>query len=87
MAMRRERDLGAKSLFAIGNVGKIKSTCLVAGSRVRITHEPREGNPADPGIRRLPRDDLALLAALADDAFTDMVRNTDIKTEPISAIC
>lgn len=80
--MRRERDLGAKSLFAIGNVGKIKSTCLAAGSRVRITHEPREGNPAHSGIRRLPRGDLTLLAALADDAFTGMVRNADIEAEP-----
>jgi hypothetical protein len=85
-AMRRERDVGAKSAFAVGNVGKLKSIALVNDSRVRITHEPRKGNPAHSGIRRLPRDDLTLLAALADDAFTEMVENADVPAEGIGGV-
>lgn len=77
-AMRKSRDIGAKSAFAIGNVGKIKHTCLAHGAKIRIVYEPEENNPAHSGIRRLPRDDLILLEALANDAFADMVKNADI---------
>jgi hypothetical protein len=81
-AMRRARKAGGQSAFAIGNVGKIKDTCLKQGYRVRIVHEPNDNEPAHSAIRRLPRDDLTLLAALADDAFVEMVRNTDISVQP-----
>jgi hypothetical protein len=81
-ALRNSRKAGAKSAFAIGNVGKIKATCAVHGSKVRVLHEPKEGEPAHSGIRRLPRDDLILLAALAEDVFAEMIRNSSIPTEP-----
>jgi hypothetical protein len=79
-----ERPLGAKSAFAIGNVGKVKEACQTAGSRVRIVHEPDEPiNPAHAGIRQLPRDDLSLLEALAADAFAERVHNADIPVKPL----
>jgi hypothetical protein len=81
-AMRKTRDVGTKSAFGIGNVGKIKETCLIHGAKVRIVHEPEDNNAAHAGIRRLPNDDLILLEALAQDAFTEMVRNVDIHTQP-----
>lgn len=77
-AMRRARSAGTKSAFAIGNVAKIKDTCLKHGFKVRIVHEPKDNEPAHSAIRRLPPDDLTLLAALAEDAFSEMIRNTDI---------
>jgi hypothetical protein len=73
---------GGKSRYAIGNVGKIKEVCERNGARVRITHEPENNNPGHAGIRRMPRDDWTLLAALADDAFTGMVDNATIPVEP-----
>jgi hypothetical protein len=73
-----ERPLGAKSGFAIGNVAKVKQTCQAAGSRVRIVHEPVTNNPGHAAVRRLPRDDMSLLDALATDAFTEAVNNSDI---------
>jgi hypothetical protein len=77
------RPLGAKSAFAIGNVGKVKEICQKAGSRVRIVHEADDPkNRAHSGIRRLPRDDLILLESLATDVFTDRVNNTDIPLKP-----
>jgi hypothetical protein len=72
---------GGMSRYAIGNVAKIKEVCSANNARVRITHEPEEKNPGHSGIRRFPRDDLTLLAALADDAFTDMVENAAIPLE------
>lgn len=74
--------VGAKSAFAIGNVGRIKETCLAREARVRIVHEPEDDDPAHSAIRRLPRDDLTLLAALADEAFSEMVRNADVPRQP-----
>jgi hypothetical protein len=40
--------------------------------------EPKDDWPAHAGIRRLPRDDLDLLEALATDAFTEIVLNETI---------
>lgn len=76
--MRKVMTVGAKSAFAIGNVGTIKETCLAREVRVRIVHEPEDDDPAHSAIRRLPREDLTLLAALAEEAFPKMVRNSDI---------
>jgi hypothetical protein len=73
-----DRGIGKKSAFGIGQVQQIKTTCLSAGARVRIVHEPEDGNPAHAAIRRLPRDDLALLQALADDVFVDLVQNSSV---------
>ena len=81
-AMRKARDIGGKSAFGIANVGKIKETCLACGVKVRIVHEPKDNEPAHAGCRRLPKDDLILLEALAQDAFTQMVQNADIPAQP-----
>ena len=77
-----ERPLGAKSAFAIGNVGMVKDICQKAGSRVRIVHEPEPQNPGHSAVRRLPRDDLSLLDALAADVFAERVDNSDIPPKP-----
>jgi hypothetical protein len=81
-ALRNSRKAGAKSALAVGNVGAIKATCAIRSCKVRVLHEPKEGEPAHAGIRRLPRDDLILLAALADDVFADMIPNSLIPSEP-----
>jgi hypothetical protein len=76
---RATRDkVGAKSAYGIGNVRRVKEVCDSNGARVRIVYEPDAANPAHAGIRRLPRDDLSLLAALATQAFVELVRNTQI---------
>jgi len=71
--------VGKKSAFGIANVKKIKDTCsAVAGVRVRVVYEPSKNNPTHSGIRRLPRDDLTLLDALAEDAFGELVKNSSV---------
>ncbi len=74
--------VGRKSAFGIGNVGRIKEICRTSGINVRILHEPEPNNPSHSSIHRLPREDQALLEALAADAFVDLVRNADIPDEP-----
>lgn len=85
LALRNSRKAGAKSAFVIGNVGKIKAACTIHGCKVRVLHEPKEGEPAHASIRRLPRDDLILLAVLADDVFADMIHNSSVPSEPKQA--
>jgi hypothetical protein len=76
------KPLGAKSAFAIGNVAEVKETCHAFGNRVRVVHEPEPNNPGHSAIRQLLRDDLSLLEALAADAFTERVSNSDIPPKP-----
>lgn len=68
----------SKALLAIGNVGKIKSSCAEAGYQVRVTHEPTKNSPSHSGIRRLPIDNDELLDALAAEVFTDTISIVDI---------
>jgi hypothetical protein len=48
---------------------------------VRIVYEPKANEPAHSAIRRLPRDNMTLLAALAEDAFAEMVKDVDVPRE------
>jgi hypothetical protein len=75
---RETIKVGTKSAFGIGNVAKIKEICRGNGSSVRIVYEPTDDNPSHSGIRRLPRDDLSLLEALAADAFVELLQNSAI---------
>jgi hypothetical protein len=75
---RRTLNVGTKSAFGIGNVARIKEVCRARGASVRIVYEPEDDNPSHAGIRRLPRDDVILLDALAADAFLEMIHNAAI---------
>ena len=77
-AVRKTRNVGSKSAFAIGKVGKIKETCLSRSYKIRIVHEPKEGECSHSAIRRLPLDDFNLLSALAEDAFNERIMNSEI---------
>lgn len=77
-AIRASRNIGKKSAFGIGNVGKVKAICHEYDTRTRIVYAPGNNNPAHSEIRYLPRENLALFLAIAEDAFIDMVLNADI---------
>jgi hypothetical protein len=68
----RNSDLtvGSKAQFAVGQVANIRS--LVEDyypKKLRIIHEPEEDNDAHVSIRHWPRDDLRMLALLAEDPW------------------
>jgi hypothetical protein len=75
---RQTITVRTKSAFGIGNVAKIKEICRASGASARVVYEPTDNNPSHSAIRRLPRDDLSLLEALAADAFVELVQNTAI---------
>lgn len=59
-------------VFAMGNVGKIKSICKAAGNPVRVVHEPSKKNPAHAAIRRLQDAEAVIFDQLAHEAFGDL---------------
>lgn len=69
---------GGKSAFAIGGVGPIKQTCVDKGHKIRIIHAPEDDNKAHAELRQLPRDDVALLEALACVTWAEVVFNSAV---------
>ena len=67
-----------KSGFAIGQVGAIKATCEQYSAKIRIIHAPMDDNKAHSEVRQLPRDNVALLEALAASSWSELVMNADI---------
>ena len=57
--------------FTTGNVGKVHEVCRRCQEDIRIVHEPSRNNTGHSGIYRLPRDNVDLLAMLANEVFTD----------------
>ena len=78
-SLRTTKPIGEKTAFGIGNVGKIKEICSQNAAVVKIVYAPTDGNPSHSVIRHLPKDDLSLLAAMATDAFCELVLNADIE--------
>lgn len=77
--MRVIKNIGKTSAFGIGNVGNIKNISKKNGAVVKIVYAPNDGNPSHSLIRRLPEDNSFLLEALANDAFSERVLNSDIE--------
>jgi hypothetical protein len=78
--IRQIRKVGKTSAFAVALAGKVREICAAAGhSGIRIVHEPLDDWPSHAGIRRIPRDDLVLLEALATEAFTQMLPNQSVR--------
>ena len=76
---RSTMNVRPKSAFGVGNVKKIKDACgCVGAKKVRILHAPEEDNEAHSVITNLPREEVALYEALADDVFEELIRNADI---------
>jgi hypothetical protein len=81
--IRAAKDISKKSqcAFGIGNVGNIKEICKKNDALVKIVYAPTRDIPSHSEIRRLPRDDLSLLEALATDAFCELVRNAHVEEQ------
>jgi len=76
---RDTRNVGKKSAFGVGQVGKIKQVCNANGAAVRISYDPESDNLSHSVIRRLPRDDQGLLDALASEAFSELIGNGSVE--------
>lgn len=75
---RQIREIKNSCAFAVGNVDKIKITAQQNSVSIRIAFAPTSSIPNHVEIHRIPQDEISLLNALAEDAFTDIVFNSNI---------
>lgn len=73
-------DVRPRSGFAIGNVRRVKETCLADQKKhkIRVVHEPESNNAAHTALRGWPRDNEPLLELLAEDAWAETILNRDV---------
>lgn len=67
-----------KSAFGVANVRKVKDLAQSNGKAIRIVYTPSQTHPSHTSIQKLPRNELSLFEALAADAFTEMILNSEI---------
>jgi hypothetical protein len=65
------KKIGPKSRLARLQVGKTKNLSATKNAKIRIVHEPIEGNEPHSSIRQISRDDLELLEIIASEAVID----------------
>ena len=68
----RDRKLSGNALFAIGEVRKIKQATQRSGTPARVVHEPTRRNPAHAAIRRIDKNVVEVLDAMAQQAFAEL---------------
>lgn len=84
-AVGRQLRVKKSDGFTAGEVGRIANACDGMDVSVRLLHEPEPpANTGHSAIRGLPRNNLDLLALLADDVFVD-TRLAGAIPPPISA--
>ena len=70
--------VGKNSAFGVAVVGSVKQLAQKSGKSIRVVFSPSDGNPSHTSIQKLPREELVLFEALATEAFTELVRNSDV---------
>lgn len=69
---RTQLKVHKRDAFAIGNAGRIRSTCIASSQRIRLLHEPKDGQPAYIAVRNY-RDDPELCELLATEGWAEFV--------------
>ena len=73
VAEHAELKLNPRHGYGTIGVGTLMQACENHGAKVRIIHEPTDGNPCHSSVHRYPRDNdelKALLANIAGDNLT-----------------
>jgi|KBSSwiStaDraftv2_1062776.scaffolds.fasta_scaffold144287_4 hypothetical protein len=68
---QESKKIGAKSRLARLQVKATKEIAKKRGAKIRIVHEPVDGNEPHAAIRQLPDDDLELLEMIASEVVVD----------------
>ncbi len=79
VANHTELKLNRRHGFGILRVDAFISACAAQGAKVRILHEPTDGNPAHSSVHQYPRDKDELLAILANMASNNLVLVGDLQ--------
>lgn len=64
--------------FGILNVGQMHQVAKDVSEKIRIIHEPTDGNPSHSSVRRYPKDKDEFFALLASMAGKDLVLSRDV---------
>lgn len=75
-----ELTLTPRHGFGVLRVAAFADACVAQGAKVRIIHEPTDGNPAHSSVHRYPRDNHELAAILANLAGNDLTLVADLPT-------
>jgi hypothetical protein len=78
IAANSDREIRPRDALGISNVGTLVSECAKIGVKPRILHEPTPRNPAHTAIRRLPRNEMRVLALFAHTFSKDLVVAGDL---------
>lgn len=64
--------ISANAVFAIGLVQNIKEMTKQTGKPARVLHQATKCNPAHAAVRRIDRNEIEILDALAQQAFGEL---------------
>lgn len=70
--------VGDRSAFGVAVVGTVKQLAQKSGKSIRVVFSPSDANPSHTSIQKLPREELVLFEALATEAFTELIKNSDV---------
>ncbi len=66
------KKIGAKAVFATGNVQRILDAGSAFSKALRVVHDPVSDNRGHSEVRHFEDDELELLDLLASDVFSDI---------------
>ncbi|WP_294122788.1 hypothetical protein [Sphingomonas sp.] len=75
------QKLSPQSAFVVGQVSAVISAGQDAGSKLRILHDPIDGNEGHTEIRRFPRDVGLLQTTLASEVFAERHLYDDVRKD------
>jgi hypothetical protein len=75
-----------RSGFAVGNVQRVKDTCLADKQKhkIRVIHEPQTDNSGHAALHGWPHDNDPLLELLAEDAWSETILNKDVMVSAVT---
>lgn len=76
-----ELELNPRHGFATLQVGIFADICAAHSAKVRIIHEPTDGNPAHSSVHRYPRENQELVAVLANLASQHLTVVGDLQSQ------
>lgn len=73
-----EHGIRARHGFGVLNVGQMHQAAQSVSEKIRIIHEPTDGNPSHSSVRRYPNNNEEFFALLANLAARNLVLSRDI---------
>lgn len=78
------KQIGSEAVFATAQVKSIINAGQAYNKRIRVVHDPVQGNPGHAEIRHFTDEDIRLLDHLAMDVFCEMDKVADLNLPKVS---